>query len=1095
MFTMTRLQLSLIGRFQAKLDSQPLSRFEYDKVRALLAYLAIESDFPHRRDALTGLFWPEQTDIVARKSLNQAVYTLRKVLGDKKAAQVPFILADHTTMQLNPDADVWVDVDAFQSGVTAVAHHKPIAVSETAVIDQIKAAIALYRGDFLKGMSISDSPAFDDWLALTREQLHRMAMETLETLIQYHTWRGEYSTALTYARRLVELAPWQEESQQVLIRLLAYCGRRSEALRQFDICQQTLLDELGLEPAPETLRLVERIRKNQDRKNHNLPILATKFVGREIELAEINSQLAHPDCRLLTIVGPGGIGKSRLALEVAAKKQPVFLDGVFLVSLSFLGDADSLVTAVANALGFKFADKGDPQAQLFDYLFGKELLLLLDNFENRLPDANFLTECLRQAPAVKLLLTSRIRLNHKWETVYELDGLSLPVSKQDDQIESFSAIRLFVQSAQRVQREFEFHSENRFDILHICQLVEGLPLAIELAASWVRAMQCREIASEIEQGIDFLATNAAGWLPRHRSIRVIFNHSWQTLSTQEQKVFCRLALFRSGFDREAATQVANASYRDLVSLIDKSLLRRESNGRYAMHELVRQYAYEKLTATKTNLTKTQQRHAIYYADLLRFSKVEIMSSLPQETIQILDMSLANIRDTWRWAVSNRRHDLIQKMCNGLFWFYEWRNEYAEGKELFEFAVNQLTAAQHPHIPLLTGLLVRSGYFYTRLTEYDKARAAFVESVRNLRQIGDQSELALATDFWGDLERQCSDYDKAKPLLNESISLYRMLDDSFGLACALNHLAAVVQLQGDYLLSKRYANESLACFRQIGSQWGIAISLHNLGYAAYELGEYILAEQFYNESLTLRSQAGDLWGISSAHNNLGIVFYDKGDYDRAEVHFQQSISIREALGDIRGMAITYNNLGLIADVRGKYNQAEQQYKYSYHLCRQIGYQQGVSIALNNLGEVSAAQGSFEQAFEYHHESLTLAREIGYVRSITFALEYLGEIALKLSRLEEAKQYYREALLLAWEAQAITRILQSLYGVAMIFFQKGDLPTTVSILQIVTNHSATAESTRSEAKTFLTEKFNGATTEVLFDEKLLERTVNSILKELD
>lgn len=884
-----------------------------------------------------------------------------------------------------------------------------------------------------------------------------------------------------------------------------------------------IYNKLGVESREEAIAQSRRsgLLAATARPDHNLPPQPTPFIGREPELAALDNYLADPAIRLITIFGVGGMGKTRLALAAAnalvnSQQQPhPFPDGLFFISLAHAETADQLIPAIADALGFSFYEGSEPKTQLLHYLGQKTMLLLLDNFEQMPAGLELVDEIRQTAPAVKLLATSRTRLNVQAEQLFPIAGLAYPDEEDAenaaslDQLASYSVIQLFRQCARRIEPGFALTADNQADVLAICRLVQGMPLGIVLAATWLAVLSPREIAAEMRRDLDFLATDLADVPERQRSLRGAFDHSWRLLNRREQAVFAQLSVFRGGFSREAAQAISGASLRDLQILLNHSLLNRTPGGRYEIHKLLEQFAAEKLArllATETAVSPhsqtepdpleqatpgVYQRHSAYFSAYVQEQGQKWRAARHNDRLRAIAQEFGNIRRAWRWAVEQQNNKLVQQMAADLFWFYDWRNQYQEGELLFQLAVAQFCPAQQPENSWQAKLLVRWARFITRLADYETARPIFEEAVCHLRQEDNSSELALALNFWGDLERLCGTYDLARSLLEESLALYRRLNHAFDLARVLNHLAMVVQRLGEYTLSTSYARESLTLCQLAHDQRGQAAALYSLGYAAYELGDYAAAEDFYHQSLTLRRDLGDLWGTAAAYNNLGIIYYDKGEFDQAETNWQQCLTIRQELGDRRGTAVTLNNLGLIAEARHDYHQAEQWYRQSLHLCRDLGNRQGESIALNNLGEIATAQGHFEQAYDYHQESLAVAREIAYTRSITFALDFLGRVATKLYRLPEAQSYYQEALHLAWESEALARVLKSLCGMAAVLSQAGDVAQAVRLSAIVASHPSTEETTRSQAQALLNQHGSMAAAAESAAESSLEQVVAELL----
>ncbi len=566
---MARLALSLLGPVQLTLDEIPVRSFPYDKVIALLAFLAVEAGRPQRRETLAALLWPDHDSRAARHSLSQALFRLRELVED--SADRPLLLATRNTVQFNRTVGHWVDVLAFQDLFDRRERHDhPAGQLCRGCARWLCEAVDLYRGDFLEQLSIPDAANFDEWVLPRRAAFRNQALHALTDLIEYHDRQGNLAEAGSYARRQLALDPYCEEAHRRLMSLLARGGDRSGALVHYERCRRLLRDELGVEPEAATTALFQRIRDNveegaessrpslapvQPRSRYELPRPLTPFVGRRAELARLSELLFESKARLITLTGPGGAGKTRLALQAVAPAVEALADGACFVPLAAVPAGGLLASAVADALALQLRGAATPQEQLLDFLRERELLLVLDNFEHLLDEAVLVSRLLARAPRLQIVVTSRERLQLYAELVFEVEGLDVPPDAETSSLADYDAVQLFIQSARRVRSSFDPNPDTIQVVARICRLVGGLPLGIELAAAWVPVLSCAEIAAEISKGLDFLAAEIRDLPERHRSIRAVFDRSWQMLSPLDQDVFRRLAVFRGGFPRDAAERV------------------------------------------------------------------------------------------------------------------------------------------------------------------------------------------------------------------------------------------------------------------------------------------------------------------------------------------------------------------------------------------------------------------------------------------------------------------------------------------------------------------------------------------------------------
>ncbi|MGQ0601189.1 MAG: BTAD domain-containing putative transcriptional regulator, partial [Anaerolineales bacterium] len=639
---MRTLTLTQFGPFRAAVGETDLPAFRTDKVRALLAYLAVEADKPHRRESLAGLLWPEMPDAAALNNLRKTLHRLREPLGDVAER---LLTTDRPSVLLH-SAALHSDVGEFRQLLAEFAAHPHEALPDCeACLARLARAAELYAGEFLAGLSLADAPAFEEWLVVQRESFRLQALTALGELADAHAQRDEHETAATYAARQLALEPWHEAAHRQLMRALAARGLRAEALAQLETCRRVLADELGVEPAPETLALGNQIRAGPPpaARLHGFPAPPTNFVGREQDVAAVVGQVCDdPDCRLLTLVGPGGIGKTRLALQAAAASLHGFPHGIYFVPLAPVTQPANIAAAIAHALNFRFRGQAEPLSQLLQHLRDREILLVMDNFEHLLAGAGLLSDILETAPAVRCLVTSREPLRLRWEWLFEVEGLATPGDGRAVEIENYSAVQLFVQVARQKQSRFRLDESTRPHVARLCRLVQGMPLGIELAAAWVRSLSTAEIVARIERSLDFLAAPMRDAPERHQSLRAVFTQSWDMLTETEQTIFERLAVFQGGFVRAAAERVAGASLLALAALVDKSLVRLSPSARYEIHEVLRQFALEQLHRSAPEAEQTTAEHCAYYAAFLQQREARLKAGQQKETLAEIEAEMENV---------------------------------------------------------------------------------------------------------------------------------------------------------------------------------------------------------------------------------------------------------------------------------------------------------------------------------------------------------------------------------------------------------------------------------------------------------------------
>ena len=853
--------------------------------------------------------------------------------------------------------------------------------------------------------------------------------------------------------------------------------------------------------------------------------------------------MENSECRLLTLVGLGGVGKTRLALQAATDVMRAFPNGVYFVSLSGVRTVDLLVPSIGSAIGITFFGQADLKVQLYNYLKEKKILLVLDNFEHLLQSVELLTEILINAPEVKILVTSRERLHLQAEWLFDLAGLPFPSQEQPEKsnvvetnefekaLEKYSAIQLFLQTVQRVRREFSFSDERPY-VSRICQLVEGMPLGIEMAAAWTRTLPCEEIAQRIEEHLDFLATSTRDVPERHRNMFAVFNYSWAFLSDEERDVFMKLSVFWGGFRREAAAQIAGASLSLLSALVDKSLLQVTPSGRYILHELLRQFAVEKLHALPEEQEKAKDYHCHYYLTFLQKREKNLDGANLEQIIAEVD----NVHNAWYWALEHSKRTEIRNAMRCLSRFYEIQGRFQEGVELFGRLVileesGDLSAIEDREI--LGMALARQGVFFYQLGRLDKAQdhlqksltilrltgtveeVAYTlnqlgflanrqgrfsearkfcnESLRIYEQAGDQQSMTLSLDGLGIAAYLAGEYLEAQELFERSLKIRTHVDTSSGIAICYNNLGNVAQALGDIAKAQQAFEKCLMINRENGHKNGIATSLVNLGGIAYELGNLTEAEQAYQECLKIYTEIGSGPGMALSLCNLGLSLYYLGDYPEGEDLCGKGLKIYREIGDQKGVAFSLGILGSIAEADKRHVAAEQMFQSGLAISREIGDRAGEAVSLSNLGRIAYEYGRLIEARQFFQESYTICEEISYQQALGLPLIGLGRTACALGGYLEARQYFHQALRLTTR---LSTILDILIEIAVLYMKLEEVEYAVTLLALPLSHQASPKFTQDKAQSHLADIEAQIPAEIFAAalEKGQERDLDSMVNEV-
>jgi predicted ATPase/DNA-binding SARP family transcriptional activator len=821
-----------------------------------------------------------------------------------------------------------------------------------------------------------------------------------------------------------------------------------QTLRCLDLPMGSRISDLGvhlLKDVEEPVHVYELLHPHLISREHpplqsitqhlpNIPTQFPPFIGRETELNDLTRLLGSPDCRLISLVGPGGVGKTRLAIQLASQQVEHFTDGIYFIPLAPIQNPEHIPITLAEVLKFSFYGAKNLFDQLFVYLHRKHILLIFDNFEHLIKGNEFLTDLLSATHKLKILVTSRERLNLISETIFEVPGLHVPPAEETEFLENYSSIALFLQNAQRISPGFNIKNNQRA-IIRICQLVDGLPLGIMLASSWVRALNCQEIAIEIENNIDFLETSAPDIPTRHRSLRAVFDHSWQLLSEEDRRILPRLSIFPGAFTSEAAQEVSKASPLALAVFVDKSLLRRGQGDRYEMLETFHQYAFGKLEAIREEYLSTLERYCDYYAGFLVKKQEEINTPTQRQALNDIIEELENIRAAWSWAVEHDRWGFINRVKEPLLAFHVMVGHFNEGREFFQIALLKLNGLSDPALDLLrASMQQREAWMAFRIGHLHEGVDRLNKSLSTFRALGSQWDIALTLMFLAEANRTFGNYQAGKEVIEEGLQI--LLSGNLP--------------RSNYVLSFTAHCQSV------------------LGAILIEMGKYDEAQTILQASLNMHGQLGTRYGSIHPLSGLGKLANIRGDYLKSRDLFLQALSIAMEMSDQRGVAVLQNNLSDISDKLGNEAEAYQYLISALTLFKKTGDRRLTAIGLNNLAyhQLKVHQ-NYSEAISHYYESIDLFTHIGDLRGMAYTFYDLSKVYLKLDSAVDARQCCSQALSAAISHGSTPLILHALLGYVDLFAFEHEYERALRLCYLVLNHPQTEPDTRQRANASLVE----------------------------
>jgi len=1154
------LSVSLFGLPQIQRGNEQIS-VQRRKDLALLIYLVVTSQ-PHSRDTLATLLWQDQNQADARSNLRKSLSRLKSLLGEAS------IVMSQEQVRFNPNLSVDLDILRFQQHIQQVKKHGHLRGDSGPNLcaecqSALQAAVALYKADFLQAFSLSDSSAFEEWQFFQSENLRQSLAEALEHLIHQFTYTGDYQTGIECGRRWLALDRFHEAAHRQLMILYALNNQQAAAIRQFEECARILKEELGVQPETDTLKVYEAIRHKKihellkiskdpqaplgyeqslekpsavrPRIIHNLPAHTTPFVARENDLKETARLLKEPFCRLLTLLGPGGSGKTRLAVQIARSVatdfDERFKDGIWFVSLAPLTDSRSIAGAITEVLQISGVLKGvDSREKLLSHLHGRRILLILDNFEHLLgaESIKLVSDILNVAPHGQILITSRERLNIEGEYVFQVEGLEIPAEVTplsepgaEPVPRVFGAVQLFEQCARRVQPSFKITKQNFIPISRICRNVQGMPLGIELAATWLQVLSPEEISREIERSLDFLESSWRDLPDRQRSLRAVFDSSWALLEKQSRPILKALSIFRTSFTREAAQAVAGASTRALLDLANKSWIQRTSRGRYQIHELLRQYVFEKLQNEQASFNQVQKQYGEYYADF-SFSIWQMLKGAdPARAFTEAENEFENMRTAWLWLVSNNSLETaVERMLPILFHYSEVRSKVPELLNLVEAGLNAVESFKDESRHKVETILrtVQGAFsvdgFSMRLSVNEAIFPSNMATIQRAWGLAHNEIKFEDLGFWGNMLAfiygRLMKLEDGLSQLEAMISHFQRQGASWELANAYLHLIRLLIISRAEVLNQEqalveYLSRALELFSSLRDRINVAHTLIQWGELKFYQQDLKGAIRQWEEARSTLVTIGEwamatdiLWGISELYLQLGLfqesfdslrqvanTFLEHGLVQRAvgalskesfeKVRYgdlsdalslrQRCLTMLEETGLEYQFAWNYWEMGEIIRVSGNLNDASIWFERSRPIFENFGDRIGNSFYYRGIGDVALARKDYQLAQENFVKSADLARAAKHTWMLIYALNGLGKTQVALQNLDLAGRHFNEALELSSRVKDKGIALVVMAGVAELLTSLGQAQEAIELGSMVENHFASWRETKHQMSALL------------------------------
>jgi predicted ATPase/DNA-binding SARP family transcriptional activator/Tfp pilus assembly protein PilF len=1081
--------IQVLGGLSAHSPRRQLTRFRTQKAASLLAYLAYHPA-PQPRETLIALLWPEAEPEVGRHNLSNALSFLRHLLEPPGVPPGTIVLADRTSVRLNPAA-VTVDAIEFENQVSQA---QPQGLSAEERLARLLGAAERYGGTLLPGY-------YEEWVAPEALRLESLFVQTVIQIVPLLLAAEKREQALEYARRAVSADPLSEEATCCLMQAFCASDQAWQALRAYRQLERRLEEELDTQPSPALQRLAEQVRQSgaprtfpavcdgdlpaeetftlepasQTKAAPPEPVpdttvvrsvsparllggefllrTTTRFFGREEEVDRLEKMLSTPRTRLVTITGPGGTGKTRLALEVAAHLVEKTADisigdtpaSAVFIPLAPVTESERLFEVILRVFGLLPVSNLDPLDQLASALVSRpNTLLVLDNFEQLVEEGALRVHALLGKTAgVKLLVTSRKRLQIEEEHEFLLTPLPTSAGAQTlEALHQVPSIALFVDRAQAALPDFQLTERNISAVAQLCDYLEGLPLAIELAAARVALLTPARILEQVQADrLNFLATPRRDADSRQRTLRATLDWSYRLLPEVGQRFLAHLSVFRGGWTLEAAQAICALSEGEtldwLTLLRDSSLLQvtdTEEGIRFTLLETIREYGQEKLQEWGEDAA-VRRRHRDWFLALAEEAEPQLQGAEQGNWLQRLETEHDNLRAALAWNETQAQEAEAGLRLTGAlhrFWFV--RGDVNEGRAYLGRALEREGAQEATKARAKA--LNAAGVLAWVQGDYPTSRTYCEESLALWRELGNRQGIAGVLNNLGNIAQAQGEHAAARTYYEEGLAINREIGNRAWEAINLNNLGIIAQAQGEYAAARTYYAESVVIKRELGDRLGVAYSSIGLGFAAMEQGEYAAAQAYFEESLTIQQEIGDRRGIAISLGYLGNVVQHQGEYAAARAYYEESLPILREIGDQKDIAGAFIDLAGLALDQGEYAAAQAYGEESLAINREIGNRAWEVISLNNLGNIARCQGEYAAARTLLEECQRLSRELGDRQGIASSLKSLGDVECDLGEAAAAQAYYVESLRLFEVLANRIGAAESLEGLAAVMLGRAE-----------------------------------------------------------